>query len=350
MAMQIKQGGKAASNFQCSMCGILFHKRTGNFFANHAETYRGSGYTALCKSCVNSLYDKYLVECGDSKAAIRQLCRKLDIYWNQKIYDGAVKASNGSGKPIVDEYITRTNVANYYGKCYDDTLREEGMLWSFSDWRERARSSENITLDENGELSRDIVRFWGSGLTEQKYRDLEERKRYWESQYDKDVFNDPGHLVLLRQICNLELEINSDIAAGRSIDKNVNALNSLVGSLGMKPARKKGADDDDKLLQPMGVWLDRYEHKRPIPEPDPEFKDVNGIIRYVIVWLFGHLCKMIGIKNSYCKMYEDEMERLRVERPEYDDDDEFLTDYFSEENIESDAEIDDSGGDEDDEV
>lgn len=30
---------------------------------------------------------------------------------------------------------------------------------------------------------------------------------------------------------------------------------------------------------------------------------------------------MLGIKNTYCKLYEDEMERLRVERPDLEDED-----------------------------
>ncbi len=35
----------------------------------------------------------------------------------------------------------------------------------------------------------------------------------------------------------------------------------------------------------------------------------------------GHLCKMLGIKNTYCKLYEDEMARLRVERPDLEEED-----------------------------
>ena len=33
------------------------------------------------------------------------------------------------------------------------------------------------------------------------------------------------------------------------------------------------------------------------------------------------LYKMLGIKNTYCKLYEDEMERLRVKTPEFEDED-----------------------------
>jgi len=30
---------------------------------------------------------------------------------------------------------------------------------------------------------------------------------------------------------------------------------------------------------------------------------------------------MLGIKNTYCKLYEEEMEKRRVERPDLDDED-----------------------------
>lgn len=72
---------------------------------------------------------------------------------------------------------------------------------------------------------------------------------------------------------------------------------------------------------PLGVWLWRYENKRPLPEIDESLKDVNHIKKYIFTWM-GHLCKMVGVKNGYTKLYEEEIERLRVEMPEYDDDEE----------------------------
>ena len=33
---------------------------------------------------------------------------------------------------------------------------------------------------------------------------------------------------------------------------------------------------------------------------------------------------MLGVKNGYTKMYEDEINRLKVEKPEYDGDEEDL--------------------------
>ena len=46
---------------------------------------------------------------------------------------------------------------------------------------------------------------------------------------------------------------------------------------------------------------------------------------------------MLGIKNGYTKLYEEEINRLRVEKPEYNDDDEetLLSEVYSEESEEN---------------
>ena len=134
-----------------------------------------------------------------------------------------------------------------------------------------------------------------------------------------------GTEILIRQICNLEVSIARDSAAGKSIEKSVNALNSLLGSLNIKPAQRKDDELEAELSStPLGVWIYRFENKRPLPEIDDQLKDVNHLKKYIFTWM-GHLCKMLGVKNGYTKLYDEEIERLRVEKPEYDgDDDEAL--------------------------
>jgi hypothetical protein len=73
---------------------------------------------------------------------------------------------------------------------------------------------------------------------------------------------------------------------------------------------------------PYGVWLRKIENDHPIAEPAPELRDVDGIIKYITIWFFGHLCKMLKINNTYSQLYEEEMARLRVERPEYEGEEE----------------------------
>jgi len=93
-------------------------------------------------------------------------------------------------------------------------------------------------------------------------------------------------------------------------------LNTLI-----KDAQKGDAANESFDDLPFGVGIRMFENARPIPKPIPELQDVDGVVRYISVWFLGHLCKMLGIKNTYCKLYEEEMEKRRVERPDLDDED-----------------------------
>jgi len=68
----------------------------------------------------------------------------------------------------------------------------------------------------------------------------------------------------------------------------------------------------------LGTWIKKFENEKPIPEPDPEFQDVDGIKKYIRVWFLGHFCKMLGINNVYAKEYEEELRKYSVEITEED--------------------------------
>lgn len=59
---------------------------------------------------------------------------------------------------------------------------------------------------------------------------------------------------------------------------------------------------------------------RPIPEPADEWKDVDGIVKYITVWFIGHLCHMLKIDNRYSEMYDAEIHKYTVNKPEYEED------------------------------
>ena len=141
--------------------------------------------------------------------------------------------------------------------------------------------------------------------------------------------------AVIRQVCSLELDINRDRAAGKNTEKSMSTLTSILNSSGLKPKQKKTEDLDASVQNtPMGVWLYRYENERPLPATPDELKDKYHTLRYIFVWM-GHLLKMLGRKNKYSDIYDEEISRLRVERPEYDgDDDEVLNAILSEEGAE----------------
>lgn len=331
-----------ASSAICSKCGKSYGRRKGYFPVNYGLLYKGVGYVSVCKDCIDAMYNGYLSQCNNARDAVRQMCRKLDLYWSDKVYEIVERKNTTS--TMMTSYIAKINTVSYSGKSYDDTLAEEGTLWSWGAQSvvEPEPVQESVqTDDEEIEISEDVIAFWGAGYTPEMYTSLEQRRSYWMSRFPEDYELDIGTEAIIRQICSLELDINRDRAAGRAVDKSVNALNTLLGSASLKPTQKKADDTDSSIDKtPLGVWAQRLEYKRPIKEVDPELQDVDGIVRYISIWYLGHLCKMLGIKNTYCKLYEEEIAKMRVEHPEYEDEDDetLFNDIFCSDGTSNDSE------------
>lgn len=310
---------------RCSRCRKQYPKRKGYFPRSYATLYKATGYVNICKECVETIYNMYLRQCSDKAMAVRQVCRKLDIYWNEGIFNTVEKKS--TEQTVIFQYLARVSAnSSSAGKCYDDTLIAEGIMWNAGsgNGEDYEGSDSDEEYDNLEGIDDDVIMFWGSGYTADMYRELEKRRQYWMSKLPGSDDLDIGSETYIKQICALELDINKARAVGKSVDKQIGALNVLLGSMNMKPTQRRNDDiESDINSTPMGVWLYRYENKRPLPEVDEQLKDVNGIKRYVFTWM-GHLCKMLGVKNGYTKMYEEEIERLRVFKPEYDGDEEDL--------------------------
>ena len=319
-----------ASSSTCRKCGTAYGRLKGYFPVSYSYLYKGTGYLPYCKDCVDGMFAAYLQECKDSKVAVRQMCRKLDLYWSEKVYE-AVEKQN-STRSMMTSYITKINAVKLASKSYDDTLREEGALWL--EPKAYANIETVITgvdiSDEELDVSDDIVLFWGPGYTPSMYMELENRRKYWMSKYPQEAELDIGTEALIRQICSLEIDINKARMEGKPIDKYVNSLNTVLGSANLKPTQKKEDADAELEKMPLGVGIQKWEYSRPLPPTPKEKRDINQVIKNITTWYLGHACKMVGIRNSYCKMYEDAMAELRVENPDHaaEDDDTLLNSVF----------------------
>lgn len=331
MGIEVNSSGSV-----CFKCGKSYGRRKGNFLVNYGALYKGIGYMPVCKECVDTMYNTYLAQCNDAATAVRQMCRKFDLYWNENLFE--IVSRKNTTRTMMTSYITKINTITYAGKCYDDTLSEEGTLWSFGqkvaevepDEPTTEEVEEDITEDDY-EISDEVKDYWGGCYDDNKsYYDLEKRREYWMSSMADGGKLDAGVEAIIKQICPLEVDINRFRAEGRDVDKLITSLDKLIGRL--KSTQKQSDNDSDIANTPLGVWTYRYEEKRPLPEIDDDLKDVNKILKYVFIWL-GHVCKMLGKKNGFARLYEAEMKRLRVEKPEYDeeDDEEMLMDIFDSE-------------------
>lgn len=319
------------NRYICARCGQIFKRQKLNFPCSQSSLYRGNnGYLPVCNHCIDDLFAHYKTALGGEKEAMRRVCMKFDIYWHPDIYGMISKANTSTSR--VRSYISKTNLIKYVGKTYDDTLDEEARLVpiGYSPAADEDAENQAISFSDIPAPTAETVDFWGPGYTPEVYFDLDRRYKNWTS--GKEEVLDESSAALYKQVCLCELNIARNMAAGKPIEAAQKSMSELLGSLNVKPVQKK----QDEILNesfdnlPFGVGIKMCENMRPIPKPDPRFDDVDGIVRYISIWFLGHLCKMLGIRNTYCKLYEQEMARLKVERPELEaeDDESAFNDIF----------------------
>lgn len=320
--------------FYCCRCGRAYGRQKGYFPVSRSPMYRGSGHLPFCNECVDEMYEGYIHELGDARQAMRRLCMKLDLYWSDAIYNMAERSSGTNSR--VRNYIGKTNIIRYIDKTFDDTIREEDRRIQ----RPQSEAEDPAVFGDAPETEEDtpatntpqeVIDFWGAGFTDEFYTELARRYQDWMSSVpDPDKLSHTER-SLYKQICLLETNIARDSAKGKSIDKSVNTLNTLLGSMNLKPAQKREELDADLEKMPLGVGIQKWENMRPLPTTPEELRDTSGLVKNITTWFLGHACKMVGLRNSYCKLYEDAIAKYRVEFPEFsdEDDDTMLSDIFS---------------------
>lgn len=300
----------------CTRCGKIYTRQKQNFPASQSPLYRGGGgYLPVCNHCVDNLFDHYKEALGSSEAAMERICMKFDIYWQPEIYKMINKINSSASR--VRQYISKTFLIKYIGRSYDDTLDENAAASAPVEFRDIAAAENADEMSERKtSISHDTLLFWGPGFDEDAYRELELRFERWTKDLPK-----PLSIVeeaLYKQICIQELSINRNIAAGKDIERGQSTLNSLLSSLNIKPNQNKDDADADLDSTPLGVWAQRWEERRPIPEYKDEIPEPK-IIKYITTWFYGHIAKALGLNNMYSQVYEDEIARYRVTKPEYED-------------------------------
>lgn len=315
--------------FYCCRCRKKFKRQNNNFTQAQSSLYSGNnGFLHICNNCVTELYRHYREVTGSTSNAIKRMCMKLDVYWNP----GACKVALRGCSPdlYMLSYLHKMNTAQFSGMTYDDTLDEECA---------HAPSLVVTDVDEDGNESpveveetvpAAVREFW-RGFPEQACLELQDIYEGWTAVDDPDASFSREQLRLIKQISILEWRIASGARAGNKISDDVAQYNSLISAANLKPATKKVEEKPENDILSFGTGIREWENDKPIPEVDPAFADVDGITKYISVWFLGHLCHMLKIKNSYSKLYEDEIARLRVERPEYtaEDDEDFFQEVFS---------------------
>ena len=313
--INVREFDRTEKKFRCCMCGTTYTKQTGNFPSGGASIlWRGNnGYVPICKNCSEFLMEMYTsFYGGNEEHALRHMCQLFDWYYCDtasamtlsQVHYGKSRVSLYPSKMTTRQVVTK-------GETFLDTVRDEFNR------AETIRSTADIdSHDENSEeefvVTKDLVQFWGSGY---KPSDYEFLKTQYDDWITRNECKTKAQEELFKLLSIAQLNILIAQRDGGKVSDAMKAFQDLLGSSNLKPAQTN--DNAMADANTFSTLIKKWEDERPIPEPDPEWEDVDGIKKLITTFFLGHLSKALHIKNDASAQYEEEMKKYTVSKPQY---------------------------------
>ena len=319
-AMAPKPAIAKPTRLTCSRCGrqidiIDLYKTTSPFY----DTYKKIPF---CKDCLDDLYQEYYDKYSKQgynmpeRKAVERICMALDIYFKESLFQTAMSQYEKTPEtPLIMLYIRTARVGRNYQRTYDDTIKDRFEVSK----EEKEIKSIYDEDDEDFDIRvKEGQKIFGQGYERSDYIFLYDQYSDWTARHECGT---KSQEELFKNICLTQLSLNKAQKTNNVSEiKQLNdAYIKLLDSAKLQP--KQNAGDTTADNQTLGTLIDKWENTRPIPEVDEELKDVDKIGKYISVFFFGHLCKMIGVDNDYAHEYEQYMKTYTVEKPEYTEDD-----------------------------
>jgi hypothetical protein len=282
----------------CDKCKI--HKSLKDAFYAADETLHPDGRFHLCRDCVEDI----ISERGFS--GLLMILRALNKPFLQDKYKDDYKS-----------YLRQIlSLPQYKGLTYEHSVFENKNNEINVIQVKQTDTIKNIfTSSYSEEELAYLAAFWGRGYTIEELEYLQTEYEKFLNSYECDSY---AMELLFQEAAQQRLTIKKLREDNKSVDKELKTLQDLLGSANIKPAQETGANAVEQAT--FGTLIKKYENERPIPEPDEEWKDVDGIRKYISVWFLGHLSRMMGYKNENMDEYEEEINKYKVENPEYQQD------------------------------
>lgn len=334
---------KLAKTYKCCACGEGSNDQAKTFPKSYSAVYSGINYyLPICKRCIDVLFELMNAQLMDQDLAFRRVCMMFDVYYSPELVKDTIAVAPPNQR--MSTYMRQSTRKIFANKTYGDTLYEEAQerdsvrlenevlkqqnytltetntqLTDLLDTREKeleeARKVQAVVTLEGGDenVSAEMLEFWGSGFTIEDYKFLQRKYDTWIATHECKTHSQE---VIFQQISMLEWRIWMANTQGSSdkIEALTKQLNDYLRTADVCP--KKEQDNVLADTQSFGTLIEKYEKTRPIPESEP-----SGLAKYICIWFFGHLCNLIGVKNPWSEMYEEEIAKYTVTPPQFEDED-----------------------------
>lgn len=287
----------------CHRCGEFQTK--DNFYTSNDNK---SGYFCYCKKCCLEIAEQRTKKNDHpnlTKDSMIELLRLMNLPYVDNVFEACVKdvendVNQKSVRSPALQYLTIIkSLPQYNGKTFKNSVFPINYEGSSSTKKPKAST---------------IKRF-GEGLNNEDYLYLQNEYEDWITRYE---CNTKAQEELFEQLSLNKWQQFKCIRENKPTKDLVKAYQELMSTANITP--KQNGMDAMSEGQTIGQLIEKWETERPIPEIDPELKDVDNIGLYIDTFFKGHLAKMLNLKNPLQHIYENYIQKYTVKKPEYDED------------------------------
>jgi hypothetical protein len=232
------------------------------------------GRTTLCKTCVNQ-------------------------HIQEKGFDAVLEFLRSINKPFIADLWKED--FNDYVRQINSLPQYKNMGWENSIFNTTNRDPiQQDVVDDDVEDIDDLqidkeVRLRWMGFSEEEMPYLEKFYQDLIAVYEHDT---PIQRHIYKNIAIAQYQADKAISSGKipEYEKLMKTISNLMNDGNIKPVQETSAMDNG--LSTWGEWIKKIEETEPIPEPRDEFKDVDGIRKYIDKWFVKHFSKVFGILND----------------------------------------------------
>lgn len=266
---------------KCEQCE---KNKTLSEYYNGDKMFFPKGKMHVCKDCCLKIVEE------NGHEGLLGLLRMINKPFYQDLYKGDIP-----------DYIRQVASLPQYravGFTNSDTLVELVDINSLKRAKPTELSEEELRESED---------FWGVGLEEQEYIWLNIEYSDYLNRYEVDSKTLEN---LIREICLVQLDIRKARSQKKDVKNELKAYNDLLTAANLKPSQSTGNMSVDQ--ETYGTLIKKLEYDRPVSEPAPEWRDVDGIGKFIRTFFLAPLAKMFGKENKWQDEYEEEIAKYTV--------------------------------------
>ena len=314
------------TKYRCACCREEYPSQKGIFPVSHSPLFQGNnGFYPVCRKCIEQYYDVLRETIYDNEFdALFRIIMLCDWYYDEDLANISITGNKGIGSTALSTYTQRMSLPYIRdrGNSYMESVRnkvapqtfvhEENSEFGKALQAQREEEKAAIpAVDETIVVTNEMRRFWGLGFKDEEYIFLQTQYLDW---VERHVCETKAQEEIFKNLCLTQLEIVRVQQAHGDVSKVMKSFRGLVEDANISPRQLKG---DISKGDTFGTLIREWENDDPIPEPAPEWRDVDGIMKYISVWVLGHLSKMMKIDNDWADMYEEEIAKYTAKKPEY---------------------------------